>query len=103
VAFAKAKYEIDLNFICTEHPSLNVARVQTRVQQGGHDVPSSKVHSRYSGAIRTAVAAKAIVDFCHLYDNSEHNQAHRLVARFRHGEPDFLDPQQPGWTQPFLR
>jgi predicted ABC-type ATPase len=41
-----AGYRTYLYFIATEDPSINVARVQLRVAQGGHDVPEEHIRQR---------------------------------------------------------
>lgn len=60
-ALRSSGYEIWLYFICTSHPLLNLKRIETRVLNGGHDVPSPKVIARFDRSIRTAVAARAVV------------------------------------------
>ena len=96
-------YEIWLFFICTENAMLNIARVESRVQLGGHDVPPTKVVSRFQKSIRTAVQAKEFVDRLWLFDNTEANRSHRLVGRFVGGQPDFLAENLPHWMEPFLQ
>ncbi len=98
----KAGYRITLFFICTDDPALNAHRIRTRVEQGGHAVPTAKVYSRFAGSIRTAIEAKPLVDELWLLDNSVPNRRHRLVARFLNGEPDVVEPALPEWARPFL-
>jgi predicted ABC-type ATPase len=40
-------YRTYLYFIATEAPEINIARVQNRVAEGGHDVPAEKIVARY--------------------------------------------------------
>lgn len=42
----EAGYRVNLVFIHLAHASLNEMRVQQRVQEGGHPVPSGKIRSR---------------------------------------------------------
>ena len=44
-------YFIRLFFVGTESPTINASRIARRVMQGGHDVPISKIISRYSKSI----------------------------------------------------
>ena len=34
-------------FVSTNHPSINPSRIAQRVMKGGHDVPITKIISRY--------------------------------------------------------
>ena len=43
---------------------------QRRVMQGGHDVPITKIISRYSKSIANCCIASKIVDRAYIYDNS---------------------------------
>ena len=98
-----AGYEIWVFFICTESASLNMARIEYRVlNKEGHAVPPSKVASRFPGSIRTAVEAKSIVEQLWIYDNTETDQRHRLVARFIRGKIDYFSQTIPSWAQPLL-
>jgi predicted ABC-type ATPase len=81
---------------------INVDRVKERERQGGHGVPPGKVASRFSGSVRTALAAKSLVQELWLYDNSSPNSEHRLVGRFVEGEVDFLASSLPEWAAPFF-
>jgi predicted ABC-type ATPase len=47
----KEGYFIRLFFISTESPTINAARIAGRVIEGGHDVPITKIISRYTKSI----------------------------------------------------
>ncbi len=68
---AKAEgYFIKCVFILTVDPMINVARIETRVALGGHDVPRDKIVSRYT---KSLAHIKELIDLCdilHVYDNS---------------------------------
>lgn len=69
---AKAKgYFIRCYYILTTDPMINVFRVKSRVQAGGHDVPEDKIISRYDRALALVKDVVEICDICHIYDNSE--------------------------------
>ncbi|MDR2908244.1 MAG: zeta toxin family protein, partial [Bacteroidales bacterium] len=60
---AKQKgYFVRLFFVCTNSPQINAFRVATRVLKGGHDVPISKIISRYSKSITNAIKVSKIAD-----------------------------------------
>jgi predicted ABC-type ATPase len=94
---------VALFFICTEDPVLNAGRVVTRVEEGGHSVPITKIVSRYAGSIRTGVRAIGMVDELWLYDNSAWNKSALLIARFIAGQPDYVAANQPRWAEPFTQ
>ena len=50
---------------------INVCRVQSRVAEGGHDVPYEKIIARYERALNLVKDVVDVCDVCHIYDNSE--------------------------------
>lgn len=76
---------IRLFFIATSHPSINAARVANRVMKGGHDVPISKIISRYYKSIENCKAIASVVDRLYVYDNSADGQDARLLFRLSNG------------------
>ena len=80
----KAKEEgffIRLFYVCTSDPAINVARITQRYLNGGHEVPISKVISRYYKSLVNATKAISFVDRAYVYDNSVDNQLPRLLFR----------------------
>ena len=70
---ARAKesgYFIRCYYVLTADPEINVARVASRVSDGGHDVPPEKIRSRYDKALALVRELVAVCDVCHIYDNS---------------------------------
>ena len=63
-------YRTYLYYIATEDPEINVARVSTRVAEGGHDVPSDKVIARYYRSIKLLPEAIRHVNRGFLFDTS---------------------------------
>lgn len=61
---------IRLFFISTSHPSINASRIANRVMEGGHDVPISKIISRYQKSIQNCKAIAPFVDRLYVYDLS---------------------------------
>ncbi len=69
---AKEKgYFIRCYYILTADPMINVLRVKTRVEAGGHDVPEEKIIKRYDKALALVKELIVFCDICHIYDNSE--------------------------------
>jgi predicted ABC-type ATPase len=74
-----------LFYVCTSDPAINVARITQRYLNGGHEVPISKVISRYYKSLVNAAKAISFVDRAYLYDNSINNQLPRLLFRTSDG------------------
>lgn len=76
---------IRLFFISTSHPSINASRIANRVMEGGHDVPISKIISRYQKSIQNCKAIAPFVDRLYVYDNSIDNVNARPLFRLTSG------------------
>lgn len=63
-------YRIYLYFVSLEDPILNIARVEARVRQGGHNVPTDKIIVRYERTMNLLLDAVKLVDRAYLFDNS---------------------------------
>ncbi len=84
----RAKQEgffIRLFFISTNHPTINAARIAARVMKGGHDVPITKIISRYYKSIENCKIVAAIVDRLYVYDNSVDGEDAKLLFRLVDG------------------
>ena len=79
-------YFIRLFYVCTSTPKINVARITQRYLDGGHEVPISKVISRYYKSLLNAAKAISFVDRAYVYDNSVDNQLPRLLFRTTDGQ-----------------
>ncbi len=82
----KAGFFIRLFFVCTNDPSINAQRVALRVMEGGHDVPISKIISRYYRSIAKCVEAMTLVERCYFYDNSKTDEDPALIFRVNDGK-----------------
>jgi predicted ABC-type ATPase len=103
IRHAKAlDYNIKLFFLCTESPTLNVARIGIRAQGGGHWVPTDKVLKRYAPSIETAVEARYLVDELWIYDNTDLDRTPRLLGLFVEGKIEHAAGQVSGWAMPFF-
>lgn len=72
---------IRLFYVCTSTPTINVARIAQRYLDGGHEVPISKVISRYYKSLLNVAKAISFVDRAYIYDNSVDGQLPRLLYR----------------------
>ena len=82
----EAGFFIRLFYVCTSDPAINVARITQRYLNGGHEVPISKVISRYYKSLINAEEAISFVDRAYVYDNSIDNQLSRLLYRTINGQ-----------------
>jgi predicted ABC-type ATPase len=82
----EAGFFIRLFYVCTSDPAINVARITQRYLNGGHEVPISKVISRYYKSLVNATKAISFVDRAYVYDNSIDNQLPRLFYRTTDGQ-----------------
>ena len=80
-----AGYFIRLFYVCTSDPAINVARITQRYMNGGHEVPISKIISRYYKSLLNAAKAISFVDRAYIYDNSVDNQLPSLLYRTTDG------------------
>ena len=77
----EAGFFIRLFYVCTKSPEINVARIAKRYMNGGHEVPISKVISRYFKSLELAKQAITFVDRAYIYDNSVEDQLPQLLYR----------------------
>lgn len=66
-----AGYRVYLYFIATSDPLINEERVKTRVERGGHTVPTDKIHERYYRTMNNLFDAVQLADRAFFFDNSE--------------------------------
>ena len=81
----EAGYFIRLFFVATNHPSINASRITKRVLQGGHDVPITKVISRFQKSIVNCHRCASLADRVYVYDNSVDDAEARLLFRMTDG------------------
>lgn len=67
---AKEKgYFIRCYYILTADPMINIWRVKSRVESGGHDVPEEKIIARYDRALELIKDVVKICDICPIIKN----------------------------------
>lgn len=66
-----AGFTVKLMFLSLRTPEEAIARVATRVRQGGHDVPSDVIRRRFTAGMRNFIEIyRNRVDYWQLFDNS---------------------------------
>lgn len=81
----EAGFFVRLFFVCTESPTINASRIAQRVIKGGHDVPITKIISRYQKSILNCKYIATKVDRTYLYDNSVDDAEQKLLIRLSDG------------------
>jgi predicted ABC-type ATPase len=65
-----AGIEVRIWFVGLSSPELHIARVQSRVAQGGHDIPEEKIRERYDQSRINLIELMPKVTEVKVYDNS---------------------------------
>ena len=75
----KNNFRIYLYFVTTSDPSINLQRVENRIENGGHSVPYEKIINRYFRTMSNLYAAFMLADRAYLFDNSNKNSGGSFV------------------------
>ncbi|MBD5292214.1 MAG: AAA family ATPase [Bacteroides sp.] len=81
----QAGFFIRIFFISTSNPAINASRIAKRVMEGGHDVPITKIISRYNKSIQNCKTVAPIIDRLYVYDNSIDDVDARPLFRLSEG------------------
>ena len=101
---AKGKgYFIRLFFVGTESPTINAGRIALRVMEGGHDVPITKIISRYSKSISNSCMVAKMVDRAYFYDNSVDYEEPKLLFRLVDGQITKEYGVKNNWSLPIIQ
>lgn len=104
VAKAKALgYEVVLYYFHLDTPELNEARVFQRVNEGGHNVPAEKIHSRIPRAVENIAQALLLVDKAKLIDNTSQDNPFSTVALVEKGALVKSIHPLPKWAEEILK
>jgi len=98
-----AGYFVNIVFVATSDPMINVLNVASRVKSGGHDVPIDKILSRYDKSIANIKLISKEIDCLILIDNSVLNQSPIIYSALSKGNI-CLDTGKvkPNWIQDIL-
>lgn len=99
----EAGFFIRIFYVATSHPSINAARIAKRVMKGGHDVPISKIISRYFKSLLNCKIASGYADRTYVYDNSKEDEEATLLFRMTNGKlfKQYL-AEIPDWAKDIL-
>ena len=111
VKAAEQGIELHVWYVGLSSPALNIARVQARVSQGGHDIPVPDIHRRYEHSRLNLIALLPRLTTLRMYDNSTdadlaagRTPQLKLVLHMEHDR--ILDPQDlastPNWAKPIV-
>ena len=103
LAQAKANgYKIILVYVHLFDSSLNEARVKQRVSEGGHNVPTEKLHSRIPRTMKHIKTALSIVDEARILDNSSKDHPFQQIIVMKSGNYEAKADPLPRWARDLL-
>jgi predicted ABC-type ATPase len=103
IAQAKANgYKIILVYIHLIDSSLNEARVKQRISEGGHSVPTEKIHSRIPRTMKHIKTALALVDEARILDNSLRDNPFQQIVAMKAGNYEAKVNPLPEWAKDLL-
>lgn len=102
IAFLKTArgkgYRSYLYYIATEDPDINVSRVSSRVEEGGHGVPVDRIVARYHRSLDLLFDAIRESDRAFVFDNSGENRI--WIAEIEGGKSIEIKAQAvPAWFE----
>ena len=103
LAQAKANdYKIILVYVHLFDSNLNEARVKQRVSEGGHNVPTEKIHSRIPRTMKHIKTALSIVDEARILDNSYRDDPFQQIIVMKSGDYETKADPLPEWAKDLL-
>jgi predicted ABC-type ATPase len=103
VAQAKAYgYKVVVVYIHLFDSSLNEARVKQRVSEGGHNVPTEKIHSRIPRTMKNIKTALSLADEARILDNSSKDDPFRQIIVMKSGNYEIKVNPLPEWAKNLL-
>lgn len=100
---AASGYNVVLIYIGIADPQVSEERVAMRVSQGGHDVPTEKLKTRFSRTLANLKAAIRELPHVLVFDNDDLNRPFRRIAVFERGRPVQSAPSIPRWFKPLMK
>jgi predicted ABC-type ATPase len=99
---AQLGYNVIVLFIGLDSPGTSEARVAMRASQGGHDVPTDKLYSRFPRTLANLQSAIREMPLVFVFDNENLLDPFRFVALFKGGHAEFLHELTPDWLKTAL-
>ena len=91
----KNNYKIYLYFICTDNAEINITRVASRVEKGGHPVNENKIRTRYQKTLENLYPVIKLVNRAYLFDNS--GETMELIGEIFEGSLQLKVDSPPQW------
>ena len=87
VLVAKSRgFEVRLIYILVRNVDIQIDRVATRVQEGGHDVPQTKIRERRTRSFQQLPWFLEHVDDAYVFDNST-GEPELLIEKVKGSDP----------------
>ena len=99
---AENGYTVVLCYIGISGPEVSEQRVAMRVSQGGHDVPSDKLQSRFARTIDNLRMAIQRLPHVLIYYNDDLSNPYQQVAVFEQGRLMTSKEPLPDWLEPLV-
>jgi predicted ABC-type ATPase len=96
-------YTVILCFIGISGPEVSEQRVAMRVSQGGHDVPSEKLVTRYPRTLTNLQSAIRELPHVWIFANDDLREPFRKVAVYEQGRRIFEGKPAPKWLRRILK
>jgi predicted ABC-type ATPase len=96
-------YTVILCFIGISGPKVSEQRVAMCVSQGGHDVPSEKLVTRYPRTLTNLQSAIRELPHVWIFDNDDLREPFRKVAVYEQGRRIFEGKPAPKWLRRILK
>ena len=90
-------YTVVLCYIGIDDWKLSEERVAMRVSQGGHDVPTEKLKSRFPRTLSNLKSAIRELPLVYVFDNSDLQTPFQEVAVFKNGQVKDPTRMMPAW------
>lgn len=100
---AQTGYTVVLCFIGIAGPETSGQRVAMRVSQGGHDVPSEKLVSRFPRTMANLKAAMGQLPYVVIFDNDDLRNPFRRGAVFEKGRLEWSTEPIPLWLRDLVK
>lgn len=99
---AVAGYTVILCFIGISGPATSEQRVAMRVSQGGHDVPTDKLRTRYPRILANLRSALRELPHVWVFDNDDLRHPFRLATVYANGQAVRSQKPTPQWLASVL-
>jgi len=91
-----AEYTIDLTYVCSSSPELNITCVAMRVAAGGHHVPDNDILRRHSRSLLNLPIAASLAERVRAFDNTKGKKS-RLIFEVRDRSVLLVHEELPDW------